>query len=80
MVLLLHLIELIPKEKILLPPITQNTNLENINNYNYDYNFNNKDDINNDNSGFKEISFNDYNPKKEESNNFSNISSINENN
>ena len=82
-------VELIPKKKILLPPITQNANLENMDNYNYnynnnnDYNYNNKEDYNNNfnnNSEFKEMGFNDYNPKKEESNNFSNISSINENN
>ena len=46
-------------------------------NNNYDYNYNNEKLNNNE---FKEMGFNDYNLKKDESNYFSNISSINENN
>ena len=70
-------VELIPKKKILLPPIKQKNNniLDNI-----EINNRESEDINNE---YKEILNNDFinnNIKREESNNFSNLSVISDNN
>ena len=60
---------MIPKKKIILPPISQKTNLESIE----------KEDINY--NEFKELHYsNEYNIKKEETNNFNNLSTIPDNN
>ena len=57
-------VELIPKSKVFLPPITQKVNLENISN----------NEINN--SEFNDMRFNEFNMKKQETNNFGNLSAI----
>jgi hypothetical protein len=63
-------IDLVSKNNILLPPIKQKSNLQGNNNVNVN-------DIINNNNEFNEILFNDNNNmKKEETNNFSNLSDI----
>ena len=62
--------DLTSKNSLLLPPITKKINLEKDNSL--------KDDLNS--NEFKEIINNDYNMKKEETNNFGNLSAITNNN
>ena len=63
-------LDLTSKNSLLLPPITKKINLEKDNSL--------KDDLNS--NEFKEIINNDYNMKKEETNNFGNLSAITNNN
>ena len=63
-------LDLTSKNSLLLPPITKKINLEKDNSLKDDFNSNE----------FKEIINNDYNMKKEETNNFGNLSAITNNN